>query len=113
MDITVAKPDIKCTVFEDNKGAKELVKVHKSRPRTKHIAVKYHHFRQAVKDKIFHITRIDTKDQRADIFTKVLPCQSFEALKQTIMRWMIVLTKKHIHPDQSPSIFCNIAMKWE
>ena len=77
MQINVAKPDIKCTVFEDNKGAEELAKVHKSRPRTKKIAVTYHHFRQVVKDKVLHITRISTKDQKADIFTKALPCQSF------------------------------------
>eukprot|EP00957_Ditylum_brightwellii_P202299 15329537-Ditylum_brightwellii.AAC.1 len=51
MQIAVAKPDIRCTVFEDNKGAEVLAKTHKSRPRTKHIVVKYHHFRQAVKDK--------------------------------------------------------------
>eukprot|EP00957_Ditylum_brightwellii_P190719 14519394-Ditylum_brightwellii.AAC.1 len=84
MNITVSKPDIKCTVFEDNKGVEKLAKVHKSRPRTKHIAVKYRHFRQAVKDKMLHITNIDAKDQRSDIFTKVLRCQSFEALQQTI-----------------------------
>eukprot|EP00957_Ditylum_brightwellii_P209549 15362231-Ditylum_brightwellii.AAC.1 len=52
MNIDVAKPDIKCTAFKDNKGAEELVKIHKSRPRTKHIAVTCQHFRQEVKDKI-------------------------------------------------------------
>eukprot|EP00957_Ditylum_brightwellii_P004188 319079-Ditylum_brightwellii.AAC.1 len=88
MNIAVAKHGIKCTVFEDNKGAEELTKVPKNRPRTKHIAMKYHYFRQAVKDKILHTTIIDTKDERADIFTKSLPCQSFETLWQTIMDWM-------------------------
>eukprot|EP00957_Ditylum_brightwellii_P054588 4136168-Ditylum_brightwellii.AAC.1 len=113
MNINVAEPDIKCTVFEDNKGAEELTKVHKGRPKTKHIAVKYHHFRQAVKDKILHITRIDKKKQRADIFTKALFCQSFEALRQTIMGWMIMLKTEQIQQDQAPSILCNIAMKWD
>eukprot|EP00957_Ditylum_brightwellii_P066173 5021575-Ditylum_brightwellii.AAC.1 len=83
--ITVTKPDIRCTIFEDNKGAEELAKMHKSRPRTKHIAVKYHHFIQAVKDKILHVTRIDTKDQRTDIFTKALPSPSFESFREAIM----------------------------
>eukprot|EP00957_Ditylum_brightwellii_P096002 7314344-Ditylum_brightwellii.AAC.1 len=50
INIDVAEPDIKCTVFEDSKVAEELTKVHRNRPRTKHIAVKYHHFRLAVKD---------------------------------------------------------------
>eukprot|EP00957_Ditylum_brightwellii_P150093 11430392-Ditylum_brightwellii.AAC.1 len=51
MNNDIAKPDIKCTAFEDNKGAEELAKVTKNRPITTCIAVKYHHFRQAAKDK--------------------------------------------------------------
>eukprot|EP00957_Ditylum_brightwellii_P118229 9017247-Ditylum_brightwellii.AAC.1 len=78
MGIPVAKPDIKCTIFEDNKEAEEVTKLHKSRPRPKHIAVKCHHFRQAVKGNILHIKRIDTKDERANIFIKALPYPSFE-----------------------------------
>ena len=34
------------TVFEDNKGALQLALEPKHRPRTKHICVKYHHFRK-------------------------------------------------------------------
>eukprot|EP00957_Ditylum_brightwellii_P091365 6956463-Ditylum_brightwellii.AAC.1 len=62
MQITVAKSDIRCTVFHDNNSAEELAKIQKSRPRTKHIVVKYNHFRQTVKDKLLQVTRIDTKD---------------------------------------------------
>ena len=40
---------MKYTLFEDNKGAEELTNVTKNRPRTKHIAVKYHHFHEAVR----------------------------------------------------------------
>ena len=36
---------VKCEVFEDNVGAIELAKLPKLQPRTKHIAVHYHHFR--------------------------------------------------------------------
>ena len=32
---------LRCTLFEDNKGAEELAKVPKYQPRTKHIAIKY------------------------------------------------------------------------
>jgi hypothetical protein len=41
-------PVVKCEVFEDNSGAVELFMVHKMRPRTQHINVKYHHFREHV-----------------------------------------------------------------
>ena len=36
------------TVFEDNAGALELARCPKMRPRTKHIAVNYHHIRDHV-----------------------------------------------------------------
>ena len=38
------KAAIHCRVFEDNSGALEMAKIHKHRPRTKHINVKLHHF---------------------------------------------------------------------
>ena len=36
------------TVFEDNKGCVELANAPKMRPRSKHIALKYHQFRSHV-----------------------------------------------------------------
>ena len=39
-------PTIHCTVFEDNRGCIELVKAPRMRPRTKHIGLKYHPFRE-------------------------------------------------------------------
>ena len=39
-----------CTVFEDNIGAQELENTEKYRSRTKHIAIKYHHFRDYVQN---------------------------------------------------------------
>jgi len=42
-------PTATSTIFEDNAGALQLARCPKMRPRTKHIAVKYHHFRDHVK----------------------------------------------------------------
>ena len=42
------KPDIKCTVFEDNNRAIELARAPKMRPRTKRIGLKYYFFRNMV-----------------------------------------------------------------
>jgi hypothetical protein len=36
------------TIFEDNRGSVELANAPKMRPCTKHIALKYHHFRSHV-----------------------------------------------------------------
>ena len=63
-------PMVKCTVFEDNNGALELATTPRYHPRTKHIAIKYHHFREHVKNGIIKIVSIDTKEQIADQFTK-------------------------------------------
>ena len=74
-------------VFEDNKGAEELANVPKMRPRTKHIAVKYHHFRSHVANGSIKVLRIGTKDQLADIFTKALPREAFVFLRKQLMGW--------------------------
>ena len=87
------------TLFEDNKGAEELAKVPKNRPRTKHIAVKYHHFRQAVKDNILQVKRFATDEQLADIFTKPLVKIPLEHLRKQIMGWPAMLS--HGNADQN------------
>jgi hypothetical protein len=46
--IKTAKANVHCKVFEDNSGAVEIATVHKFRPRTKHINVKYHFFRDYI-----------------------------------------------------------------
>ena len=75
------------TLFEDNAGTLQLATEPKYRPRTKHICVKYHHFRQYVKKKIISIRAIDTNDQEADIFTKPLALDKFRKFRQLIMGW--------------------------
>ena len=75
-------PKIHCHIFEDNKGCIELVKTPRMRPRTKHIALKYHHFREQVKKGLISIHYIDTKHQVADIFTKPLGPDHFAHLSQ-------------------------------
>ncbi len=45
VDLIKNQPILQCKVFEDNAGAIELAKLPKLRPRTKHMAIQYHHFR--------------------------------------------------------------------
>jgi hypothetical protein len=42
------EPYVYCKVFEDNSGALELARLPKLRPRSKHINVCYHHFREHI-----------------------------------------------------------------
>jgi hypothetical protein len=81
------KPNINCKLFEDNNGALELAKTPRYRPRTKHIAIKYHHFREHVQNGSISIHAIDTKEQIADQFTKGLQLATFEYLRCKLLGW--------------------------
>jgi hypothetical protein len=81
------KPGIHCKVFEDNSGAIELAKVPKMRPRTKHINVKYHHFREYIEREDISIHYIPTDDQPADMMTKPLNETLINKHRFTIMGW--------------------------
>ena len=70
LTIGTKTPIVRCELFEDNRGAETLANAPKMNARTKHIAIKYHHFKEAVKAKYLQIKRVDTKDQLADILTK-------------------------------------------
>ena len=69
----------KTTVHEDNQGALALAKLEPGRttPRSKFYALKYHWFRSWLKPKEIELQYIDTKEQKANIFTKSLTTQDF------------------------------------
>jgi hypothetical protein len=76
--VICTEPHVYCKVFEDNSGALELARLPKLRPRTKHINVCYHHFREHVRKGLIKIFPIDTKDQIADSLTKALAQNDFQ-----------------------------------
>ena len=82
-----ATPKIHCKVFEDNAGAIEIANVLKMRPRTKHLNIKYHHFREEVKKGTISIYNTRNEEQIADIFTKTLPEQLFIKFREKMMGW--------------------------
>ena len=72
------KPYVYCKVFEDNSDALELARLPKLCPRTKHINICYHHFREHVGKGLIKIFPVDTKDQIADALTKPLAQNDFQ-----------------------------------
>eukprot|EP00956_Cyclotella_meneghiniana_P012777 scaffold18171_cov42-Cyclotella_meneghiniana.AAC.8 len=68
------------------KEINEMAVAPKMTPRTKHIALKYHHFKNFVGTTI-DISYIATDMQKADIFTKPLPDDSFFRLRHMLMGW--------------------------
>ena len=68
----------------DNTNAINMSKKHVMHTITKHIPIKYHFLREQVSQKVVKLEYVDTKEQVADIFTKPLPKESFEHLKQNM-----------------------------
>ena len=83
--VTNAKPITKSMIFEDNNGALQLATVPKMTPRSKHIAIKCHFFRKHVFNGTVDIEKIDTSNQKADIFTKGLGPEIFEHIRELLM----------------------------
>jgi hypothetical protein len=70
------------TVFEDNNGALSLATSPKISPRTKNIAVKYHHFRSKIgADKGIIIQRVDSTEQKA------VGATQFAHIRSLVMGW--------------------------
>ena len=80
-------PEIKCKVFEDNSGALHMANVHKYRPRTKHLNIKLHHFRQYVNDGSIKIVAIGSEEQQADYLTKPVNINVLQRLRRLVMGW--------------------------
>jgi hypothetical protein len=99
MNLDFAQPALThSTIFEDNNGALGLASSPKMTPRTKHISVRYHWFRSMIGPGPTHndpngtgegilIKRVDTKQQKADIFTKGLTEESFQNIRLLLMGW--------------------------
>jgi hypothetical protein len=86
-NIGSTKPKVHCKVFEDKSGALEIAQVPKMRPRTKHINVKYYHFRDYVERGEISIHKIATEDQPSDILTKPVNATLLNRHRGFIMGW--------------------------
>ena len=79
---------VRSTVFEDNQGCLSLVNVPKMSPRNKYLALKYHFFRSEIGEEKGVIAKyINTKEQKADIFTKGLPVAQFQHIRKLLIGW--------------------------
>jgi hypothetical protein len=85
--ILVDTPKIQCSVWEDNQSCIKMATGSKFTPRTKHIALKYHHFKSYVKDGRIKVNYIHTEMQKADLLTKPLSDDLFFKLRYMLMGW--------------------------
>ena len=74
------------TIYEGNTAAIFVATSLRITPTPKHISVKYHWFRQHV-GKEFVIRKIESENQKADIFTKGLQAQIFVRIRRLLCGW--------------------------
>jgi len=80
-------PNVHTRLYEDNSGAIEIMKVPKVRSRTKHLNVKYHHYREAVRKQRIKIFKIESECQPSDMLTKSLSPPLFLKHRNYMMGW--------------------------
>jgi hypothetical protein len=71
-------------IYCDNTSAINISKNPVMHSKTKHIPIKYHFLWEQVVEKNIRVEYVGTKEQVADIFTKTLPRESFEYLRQRL-----------------------------
>jgi hypothetical protein len=75
------------SVFEDNNGALQLARAPRMTPRTKHYGIKYHFFREYVNKGDLKLYKVESENQKADIFTKGLVLHIFLIIRKLLMGW--------------------------
>ena len=89
--VVTNKNSIDCRVFEDNNGALAIAKVPMTRPRTKHINVKYFHWWHWTQGEgaPFSFHKMDTKEQPADMLTKPLVLELLVKHRWWLLGWLV------------------------
>jgi hypothetical protein len=71
-------------IYCDSKSAINISKDPVRHSKMKHIPIKYHFLREQVAEKNIKVEYVGTKEQVTDIFTKPLPREAFEYLRQRL-----------------------------
>ena len=71
-------------IYCDNTSAISISKNPVMHSITKHIPIKYHYLREQVAKNNIKVEYVGTKEQVTDIFTKPLPREAFEYLRQRL-----------------------------
>jgi hypothetical protein len=71
-------------IYCDNTSAISISKNPVMHSKTKHIPIKYHFLQEQVAEKNIRVEYVGRKEQVADIFTKPLPREAFEYLRQRL-----------------------------
>ena len=89
LNMDIASPAIiHYTLLENNNVSLELDTSHSKNPRTRHVAVKYSFFRELFSEvNRVVIQRVESKYQKAGVFTKVLPAEKLHYIRNLLAGW--------------------------
>jgi hypothetical protein len=74
-------------VFEDNNGCIAVATSPKITPRSKHIGTAYFFFKEWIQDRSIEILKVDTTEQKADIFTNAMDGPTFKTIRRLLQGW--------------------------
>jgi len=74
-------------IFEDNASCIILAYSDGTKPRTRHLSLKWHHFKDQVKQGHIIISKVASNLNWADLLTKPLVAPKHNALHKMIMGW--------------------------
>ena len=83
MDLCM-KPHDSTTIFTDSQSALAVARNPVFHARTKHIEVHYHYVRERLHAGDIDLAYVPTQDNVADLFTKALPREKFEAFRKAL-----------------------------
>ncbi len=89
-------PNFYCKVWDDNQSCIMMATSQKFMPQTKHIALKYHHFKKYAESGEILINYIHKKMQQADILTKPVKIELFSKLWYYIWDGKRILYHLHL-----------------
>jgi hypothetical protein len=78
---------MKSKVFEDNNGCISVATLPKITPWSRHIGTTNFFLKEWVQDGSIKVLKIDTTEQKADIFTKSMPGPAFKTIHRLLMGW--------------------------
>ncbi len=103
-------PKVHGKLFEDKSGALEMARLPKMRPRTKHLCVKMHQFREHVRKGKVSILKIPTRFQLGDIATKARPEALFVSQRESLLQWEAeTMTRKELTLPAKHLRACDIS----
>ena len=74
-------------VYEDNSSALQMAYLPRITLRNRHIAIKYHFYRETVKNGDIQVIKVESEFNKSDCFTKGLGHEAFQRIRKLIMGW--------------------------